>query len=1496
MRGRRYAGGLLATAAAMTLLASCAENMPPRSYVQTNVVDKSLFQDEWYYSWTVIDNRYTGTATDALSTYVGDTSQDMGAGWSVARIRWVIDEDFLFAFRAHELMRGGNPDAEEGNWDTDGDGEPDAYRGEPIAAFAIDSHFDIQRAYNPTTGEELNVIEENTEDHRWYERRYMRVDWSVNQIMGYNVGILDLYSELFGLGSYEPSPMFVQPGSDMPESWQPQFEFTPTERPCPEGSQPPSEECSWHDAYMSEFWDEHGPNQNYFMSFVTQQIMTPGTIADPFSGQPVLYCQSVYSDAPYCTSSVIVKRHSFLRISPEHDYAPVLHEDNDFDRFGLFRLERPTFDRVDPEDPADPRLGETDFRDYYSVLHNIWQEHTDAEGNPLPISEREPRPMHVWLTPGWPSYLVRTGLAVGAEWGEVYMRLVRANQDQELPNPYYRDSSCDTNQDCLDAYGPDSMWRATCDQAVGQCRRPYNPYRHPGSDHFYENDYDCWIGTRDGEPAPPDPMGRTDHDPDNPLPPAENESEFDSDRQLTFNGSECMLITHVNSCDVDPALPCEERGDMRFPFFSFVFSADTPFLGVATMRGDPITGEFITGDANFATWDMGWYRTRALQEYDILTGNLTEEQLMTGEDVRGYIDDLGRIIPPVRPLRDEQLQLEGQMPVGMSRDLVDQRWSQAMHRAERLRGEEGRLSTYSDRVFELRGTDTERMLFDNPDTLAMAGIQRFTPEVMNSPVPEEVLDRVSPMRVRMNDIAEMTERRELRRAQRGECFGESNFTDYSVLRFVQDHLSYTRPQLTFTLDRHVVSETVLHEFGHVIGLRHNFTGTVDAENFHPEYHEIVRRFPLPSCSDVDLEADSCVGPDPREMTSDDPTDWPEMNYDTNTDGRLDREEMSFLTRAQANVRRQRELAGIEQYWTSSLMDYTPAWYHRLVGLGRYDVAAILFNYGQLIEVYDTTEGGLSTDELNSADGTRHLWRYYRGGQSCFENSDCPYSAGGELVDDMTADQREAGIYQSCSVNERFPEGRGYCSNTYDDIAAAGDDNRMAVDYRFCTDDRVADQSDCNRMDEGASYREIVANLRENYHRQYFWNNFRRFRRNFPGSYYYRVGDRILNALAGIYHHMYYRWASEGEEYRNNTGSLGFYDQYMASVDVMNFFAEIMAQPSVGVYYEYPYSTTGETRYVHYDENLDWDSNPFDLTLYPGLGKYYYSDYRTGITGIFYVERLGVIQDKFWALQFLTSRYTGLPYLIDEAYFVNFYDAFPEEMSWLFGNYASDQVYRVLPRITFDAHDQPILEYPDLWMGDCTYRDGVECNEAPEAAFGDLPIVNANTFYMQYYGLIDSLANFPTYWDATWERQLHLYSEGGVDGVEVHDCAEEPDYPDCLVEGVDYIRYTSERYHRSYLAFNMEADTEGQRGEPYMFNMLMEAVELQDTLGELDACIAADPEDDCGFGPWAPFSSTGIETRDSVRDRYRRRLTDIEGYIRYVLQTQRDMGVATWFSY
>ncbi len=78
-----------------------------------------------------------------------------------------------------------------------------------VAAYPIISHFDIQRDYNPPTGEEINVIDENTSDRPWYEREFMRVDWSKNlSTDNYDFDTLSQIG-IYGGVSYEPLAYYV---------------------------------------------------------------------------------------------------------------------------------------------------------------------------------------------------------------------------------------------------------------------------------------------------------------------------------------------------------------------------------------------------------------------------------------------------------------------------------------------------------------------------------------------------------------------------------------------------------------------------------------------------------------------------------------------------------------------------------------------------------------------------------------------------------------------------------------------------------------------------------------------------------------------------------------------------------------------------------------------------------------------------------------------------------------------------------------------------------------------------------------------------------------------------------------------------------------------------------------------------------------------------------------------------------------------------------------
>src|SRR5262249_40350811 len=110
---------------------------------------------------TLVDVGY-GAGQDGLftSTY----AQPM------TRVRWSVQEDLLVARLSYERIEN-----------SDGKGAGKATNdGIVVAAYKILKHFDIQRTYNPSTGEKYNVLEENDVDRKWFERQYIRVDWSKN--------------------------------------------------------------------------------------------------------------------------------------------------------------------------------------------------------------------------------------------------------------------------------------------------------------------------------------------------------------------------------------------------------------------------------------------------------------------------------------------------------------------------------------------------------------------------------------------------------------------------------------------------------------------------------------------------------------------------------------------------------------------------------------------------------------------------------------------------------------------------------------------------------------------------------------------------------------------------------------------------------------------------------------------------------------------------------------------------------------------------------------------------------------------------------------------------------------------------------------------------------------------------------------------------------------------------------------------------------------------
>lgn len=156
---RRFlVAGSLATAA---LAAGCAQEVGDVDRIDDNLLEKSMFDGQWYMLQTVIDTNATAEHTFA------------GLQGPLERVHFEFSEDYLIARRVHEDIIGLDTVA------TNITSQPQ-FDGNVVAAYSV-MHTDVQRQYNSSTGEQSNVLTENASDRRWYERDYIRANWNDNR-------------------------------------------------------------------------------------------------------------------------------------------------------------------------------------------------------------------------------------------------------------------------------------------------------------------------------------------------------------------------------------------------------------------------------------------------------------------------------------------------------------------------------------------------------------------------------------------------------------------------------------------------------------------------------------------------------------------------------------------------------------------------------------------------------------------------------------------------------------------------------------------------------------------------------------------------------------------------------------------------------------------------------------------------------------------------------------------------------------------------------------------------------------------------------------------------------------------------------------------------------------------------------------------------------------------------------------------------------------------
>ena len=301
---------MLLLTALMAVIASpgCGDPRAPINQIQPGAIEKTVFAGEWYFQQTVIDSPYR-----AGFTFVGEQGR-------LERVRWEIQETFLLARRTYEWIDGAEPAGIGGN---------QVQQGSVVAAYRIQSHFDIRRQYNPVTGEELNVVSENTTDRPWYERQFMRVDWSTNL-----ANATDVFAISRILDGIQMSPVQYSPTN-------------PNDPNAPRFERTDAGDVNYIDVTNRMFVE---PQSAYIEGF--------GAIPS---------CYLITNSHLDCAAAEVGLRNSFLRADTlDRDYQPMEYTGDRMERFGYFVTERAGYD---------PNYGVVEgARVRFANRHNLWQQ------------------------------------------------------------------------------------------------------------------------------------------------------------------------------------------------------------------------------------------------------------------------------------------------------------------------------------------------------------------------------------------------------------------------------------------------------------------------------------------------------------------------------------------------------------------------------------------------------------------------------------------------------------------------------------------------------------------------------------------------------------------------------------------------------------------------------------------------------------------------------------------------------------------------------------------------------------------------------------------------------------------------------------------------------------------------------------------------------------------------------------------------------------------
>ncbi len=935
------------------LLAGCAQERAPINRVQPYALKKAFFvgadfnntadDPEFWARTTVIDVGY-GAAQDGLftSTYAQPLS----------RVKWQVTEDLLIARLAYERIAT-----------SDGKGAGKMTQdGIIVAAFKITSHFDIKHAYNPTTGEELNVLEENSTDRPWNQREYIHVDWSKNEnVDSYDFDTLSMMG-LYGSIQYESMGYSVVDPND-------------------ENAPYFSEDNSYFDVTTKAF-AKPGMADLSSLGWGIDKFPTCMLDANFAGGQ---------APAASCNPVELTLRHAFRKVV-DSDYEPKEWDGYRFQSAGAFTGERLGYSRD---------YGMTDqLWHRFIERYNIWQRshfytnpaamqgaipcyttattpygadpHRDADADgtedeckaagkgskcdtfsqkcTLPFQQRVPKTIVWYYADGSNPEYYQGSEDAAHEW-DVAMR-------QAVMTAKYSECKATAGENC-DAAFP--VWKGQQEdneaaialaREVDDCRHGI-AYPDKGRDEAACVALADTIGASRGLAAEIIAISKQPemlvlcHSPveaNDPgvCAPADKRLPTSLSAKACFDartaGDKATLATSNKAVHA-------RRGDLRFHQVNGIVEPATPSpWGIMVDGHDPLNGEEVSASINVWTYinelwsqgvvDMARYIAGELTTQDVTEGTYIKnwsaaaEAAARGGLLKGM--DASEVSRRARSTGNRNLDPAGMAAFKAAHPEADELIAKTADKLSAIQATHDAPSVSSP-IYLARRQAAQGTAFE---TALMTPMMQTLVGIVGMPLSSGLLDMTSPLRGANPTIQRnLAALKENALAARGACememadaplgiaglgdvlqakFGAFNPSDSPAVQ--QARAERMRKYLA----RRVQYAVVIHEMGHSMGLRHNFISSADAWGYRPQYWQLRTSdgTVTQACTNLVKDGASCVGP---------------RYFDPVT---------------------QEERDNIIQMWMqSSVMDYAGETTQDMLGLGAYDFHAVKMFYGDVATVH-----------------------------------------------------------------------------------------------------------------------------------------------------------------------------------------------------------------------------------------------------------------------------------------------------------------------------------------------------------------------------------------------------------------------------------------------------------------------------------------------------------------------------------------------------------------